>query len=138
MGFNFYNFEYPNGGTLKVDFSYYPSERAERGLSWRGLHVDSLYDITLNKLQTITQSPRAKDYVDLFFISKKVNLNIDKLRLDAAIKFGIRTDAIHLARQFLRAVEFRDYPKMLVPFDRNDMETFFLTLAKNLKKDILK
>lgn len=138
LGFNFYNFDYPNGETLKVDFSYYPSERAERGLLWRGLSVDSLYDITLNKLQTITQSPRGKDYVDLFFISKKTPLNIDKLRLDAAIKFGIRTDAIHLARQFLRVVEFRDHPKILVPFDRNEMESFFLTLAKDLKKDILK
>lgn len=138
LGFNFYDFEYPNGETLKVDFSYYPSERVERGILWRGLGVDSLYDITLNKLQTITQSPRAKDYVDLFFISKKISFNINKLRLDAAIKFGIRTDAIHLARQFLRAVEFRDYPKMLVLFDRDEMEHFFLTLAKDLKKDILK
>lgn len=138
LGFNFYDFVYPNGETLKVDFSYYPSERVERGLLWRGLRVDSLYDITLNKLETITQSPRDKDYVDLFFISKKIPLDIDKLRLDAAIKFGIRTDTIHLARQFLRVVEFRDYPKMLIPFDRNDMETFFLTLAKGLKKDILK
>ena len=138
LGFNFYDFEYPNGETLKVDFSYYPSERVEQGILWRGLWVDSLYDITLNKLQTITQSPRAKDYIDLFFISKKVTLNLDKLRLDAAIKFGIRTDAIHLARQFLRATEFSDYPKMLVPFDRNEMEQFFLTLAKDLKKNILK
>jgi hypothetical protein len=138
LGFNFYNFDYPNGETLKVDFSYYPSERAERGKLWRGLTIDSLYDITLNKLQTITQSPRAKDYVDLFFISKKAPFDLEKLRLDTAIKFGIRTDAIHLARQFLKVVEFIDYPKMLVPFNRNDMETFFLTLAKDLKKDILK
>lgn len=31
-----------------------------------------------------------------------------------------------------------DFPKMLVPFDRKDMENFFLNLAKSLKKEIFK
>ncbi len=32
LGFNFYNFKYPTGDTLKVDFSYFPSERVEKGV----------------------------------------------------------------------------------------------------------
>ena len=138
LGFHFYNFAYPNKETLKVDFSYYPSERAEKSLLWRRLQIDSLYDITLNKWQTISGTPRAKDYVDFFYISKKVNLDINKIRTDAAIKFGIHIDTIHLSRQFLRVVEFKDYPKMLVPFDPKEMEEFFLSLAKGLEKEIFK
>lgn len=138
LGFNFYDFEYPSGDRLKVDFSYYPSERAEKGLLWHGLQIDSLYDITLNKWQTISGNPRAKDYIDFFYISKKMDLDINKIRGDAAIKFGIHIDIIHLARQFLRVVEFKDYSKMLVLFNPKDMETFFLDLAKSLEKDIFK
>ncbi len=138
LGFNFYNFKYPNKETLKVDFSYYPSERVEVGVKWHGLEIDSLYDIALNKLQTISASPRAKDYVDLFYISKNIDLDFKKLRQDAAMKFEIRIDTIHLARQFLRVIEFKDYPRMYVPFNLNEMENFFLNLAKNLEKEIFK
>lgn len=136
MGFNFYTLKYPNKDILKVDFSYYPPERAERGILWKGLTIDSLYDITLNKFQTIAGNPRAKDYVDIFFISKNTDFDLDKISADSAIKFGIRTDPIHLARQFLKVSEFKNYPKMLVPFNRKGMEDFFLKLAKELEKEI--
>lgn len=86
LGFNFYTLTFSNGDRLKVDFSYFPSERIERGIIWHGLHIDT----------------------------------------------------IHLARQFLRVVEFEDLPNMLVPFDRKDMDDFFLKLAKSLEKDIFK
>jgi predicted nucleotidyltransferase component of viral defense system len=42
LGFHFYEFKYPNGEILKVDFSFYPSERVESGLIWRGLKIDSI------------------------------------------------------------------------------------------------
>jgi len=138
LGFNFYNLEYPDDETLKIDFSYYPSERVENGILWKGLHIDSLYDICLNKYETIVQSPRAKDYVDLFFISKDIDLDFKKIRRDAAIKFGIQSDVIHIAKQFLKVVEFKDVPKMLVSFDRKEMEDFFLQQAKELGRQIFK
>jgi len=138
LGFNFYDIEYPNGDKLKVDFSYYPSERAEKGKNWRGLKIDSLYDITLNKYQTISGSPRGKDYVDMFFINKKNKLDFKTIAKDSAIKFGIRSGFIHVAKQFLKVVEFTDHPRILVPFNRKEMEDFFLKQAKELEKDIFK
>ena len=138
FGFNFYDFEYPNKDVLKVDFSYFPSERVEKGITWKGLDIDSLYDIALNKWQTVSGNPRAKDYIDLFYISKEMDLDFDKIRKDSAIKFEIRSDLIHMVRQFLRVIEFKDYPKMLVPFNRREMEKFFLEEAKKLGKQILK
>lgn len=138
LGFYFFDFTYSNGDILKVDFSYYPSERAEPWKIWKGLHIDSLYDITLNKFETILGSPRVKDYVDLFFISKVTKLNISRLRKDARIKFGIGTENIHIVRQFLRSVEFEDFPKMHVPFDRKKMDKFFEKLADDFEKKIFK
>lgn len=138
LGFHFFSFVFAKNELLKVDFSYFPSPRIEKGINWRGLQIDSLYDIAINKFQTITSSPRAKDYIDLYFILKKEGLKIEKIRQDAALKFGIHVDTLHLARQFLRLVEFTECPKMLVPFKRREMEEFFLGLAKGLKKEIFR
>ncbi|MFH1536299.1 MAG: nucleotidyl transferase AbiEii/AbiGii toxin family protein [Patescibacteria group bacterium] len=138
LGFNFYTLTFGNGDRLKVDFSYFPSERIEKGLVWHGLQIDSLYDIAVNKLNTIGSSPRGRDYFDLYMILQKNNWPIEKIRKDAAIKHGIHIDTIHLARQFLRVIEFEDTPKLLVPFNRKTMEDFFLKLAKSLEGEIFK
>lgn len=136
LGFNFYTLTFGNGDKLKVDFSYFPSERIERGVVWQGLQIDSLYDIAVNKFHTIGSSPRGRDYVDLYMILQKESWPIEKIRKDAAIKHGIHIETVNLARQFLRVVEFKDLPKMLVPFNQRAMEEFFLKLARSLKKQI--
>ena len=136
LGFYFFNFIFPNGEILKVDFSYFPSLRIKKGLIWKGLSIDSLYDIAVNKYQTIISAPRAKDYIDLYFIVQKTKWSIQRLREDAVNKFGVSTDPINISRQFLRVVEFTDYPKILLPFNQKQMEEFFLKLAKSLEGEI--
>ncbi len=136
FGFHFYQLTYPDGHSLKIDFSFFPSPRIDPGLTWRGLTIDSLYDIAVNKFQTISGSPRLKDYVDLYLILKENRWDIEKLRRDAGVKFGIHVDDIHLARQFLRVNEFTDPPKMLKSFNKQDMEVFFVKLAKSLESEI--
>lgn len=138
FGFNFFILTFGNGDKLKVDFCYFPSERIERGLIWQGLQIDNLYDIAVNKFHTIGTSPRGRDYVDLYMILQKNNWSIKKIRKDSVVKHGIHIDTIQLSRQFLRVVEFEDLPKLLVPFDKKDMEEFFLQQAKKLKGEILK
>lgn len=70
LGFNFFTLTFSNRDKLKIDFNYFPSERIERGHVWKGLQIDSLYDIAVNKLETIDLSPRGKDYVDLLYSSE--------------------------------------------------------------------
>lgn len=138
FGFNFFTLEYKNGDKLKVDFSYFPSERIQPEIVWNGLQIDSMYDIAVNKFHTIVTSPRGRDYVDLYLILKKEDWPIEKLRKDAAIKHGIRQETLHVGRQLLRSVEFSDLPEMLIPFDRKKMDEFFIKLAKSLEADIFK
>lgn len=138
FGFNFYTLTFGDGDRLKIDFSYFPSERIEKGLVWQGLQIDSLYDIAVNKLNAIGSSPRGRDYIDLYMILQNNDWPIAKIRQDAVVKHGIHIDTIHLARQFLRVVEFKDLPKMLIPFDKKKMEDFFLKLAKSLEGEIFK
>ena len=136
LGFNFFILTFRDGNKLKVDFCYFPSERIERGTVWQGLQVDSLYDIAVNKFNTIATSPRGRDYVDLYMILQKNNWPIERIRKDSVAKHGISRDDIHLSRQFLRVVEFEDLPKLLVPFNKKVMYDFYLSLAKQLEDKI--
>lgn len=122
---------------LKVDFNYYPLPRIAKGKKFKQLDIDSLYDIAANKVHTIFMKPRSRDYVDLYFILKQDNFSLDKLILDAKAKFDWHIDKMNLASQFARVVDFQnDFPKVLVPFDKNKMEDFFLKLAKSLESEI--
>jgi len=123
---------------LKVDFNYYPFPRIEKGRKWKGLEIDSLLDITVNKLHTISTKARERDFVDLYFILKNENWNLKELIILAKSKFDWHIDPIQLGQTFTQVVALKDVPKMLVPFDREDMERCFLKEAKKLAKDIFK
>jgi len=137
LGLHTYALFLPNR-ELKVDFNYYPFKRINKSSHWKKLEIDSLEDITANKIQTISTKARERDFVDLYFIYKKKRFDLKKMIILAKTKFDWHIDPIQLGKAFMQVIDLHDVPQMLVPFDRNDMERFFLTLAKDLKKDILK
>lgn len=138
LGLVSYKLVYKGGEELKVDFSYYPFPRIEKGTKYKNLEVDSVYDIAANKLHTLFMKPRGRDYIDLYFIMTQKDYSLKKLILDAKAKFDWDIDRVNLASQFLRVKEFVDFPQMLVPFERKKMEDFFLKLAKSLEREIFK
>jgi hypothetical protein len=48
-------------------------------------------------------------------------------------KLNEKIDPLQLAKNFLKATEYTDFPKMLVAFDDNKMFQFYEDLAKSLK-----
>jgi len=137
LGLHTYTLFLP-GRELKVDFNYYPFKRIDKSARWNGLEIDSLEDITANKIHTVSTKARERDFVDLYFIYKKKKFDIKRMIILAKTKFDWHIDPIQLGKTFVQVVDLRDVPKMLVPFDRNDMEKFFLAQAKLLGKDIFK
>jgi len=140
LGLFSYILTYTDNRKLKVDFNYYPFLRIEKGKKLGNLEIDSLIDIATNKVHTLFMKPRTRDYIDLFFIFKNEKMDLNQLILLAKAKFDWDIDKMNLANQFIRVkdIQKEDFPKVLVPFNISEMETFFLTLAKDLKKDILK
>lgn len=129
---------YPDGEELKVDFNYYPFPLIEKGVNFKNIRVNSLYDIAVDKVHTLFMKPRTRDYLDLYFIMKTKDYPLDKLILDAKAKFDWDIDRVNLGSQFSRVRDLKDedFPKMLKPFKRKEMENFFLKLAKSLEKEI--
>ncbi len=138
LGLYSYKLLYDDGEELKVDFNYYPFPRIEKGIKFNKLEVDSIYDIAVNKVHTLFMKPRTRDYIDIYFILKKEEYPVYKLLLDAKAKFDWDIDPVTLASQFTKVQDLmeQEFPNMLVPFDRSEMEKFFLSEAKKLSSSI--
>src|SRR3989338_2980895 len=133
LGLISYHLTYKDGQKLKVDFNYYPFPRIERGLKFGNLSIDSLIDIATNKIHTLFMKPRTRDFIDLYFIFQNKEMDVYTFILLAKAKFDWDIDKMNLDNQFIRVKDIKkeDYPKTLIPFNLDDMESFFLTLAKD-------
>jgi len=123
---------------LKVDFNYYPFPRIEKGLKYKRISVDSLYDIAVNKIHTISMKARARDFIDIYFVIKEKRYTLEKLLIGAKAKFDWHIDPIQLGTQLIKAAEVKDYPRMLKQVDHQEWKRFFVEEAKKLKKEIFK
>ena|SRR3989344_5620344 len=124
--------------SLKLIFNEYDFPQLERGFLWDGLWVDSLFDITVNKLYTILSRTRARDFVNLYFCLSAVGTDIDTVLARIPDKFTVSYEEISIGDHLTAVVDAIDYPTMLVPFDRQRMIDFFLAEAKKLEHKIFK
>lgn len=122
---------------IKTEFTYFPFPRIEKKNKIGELFVDSLLDIAVNKIFTIFQKPRSRDFIDLYFILQKEKWNLEDLTKQAQIKFDHYIDPLQLGAQFLKSKESKDYPRMLIKIDENVWQNFFVEEAKKLESKIL-
>lgn len=118
---------------IKTEFTYYPFTRVQNGLKVGSLQIDSLWDIAVNKVFTIFQKPRSRDFIDLYCIlQNNEDWRIADLIKDAQIKFGNYIDPLQLAAQCQKADSLLDYPTMLIDLPKESWINFFLSLSKEL------
>lgn len=122
---------------IKTEFTYFPFERLEEGTWEEKLRVDSVLDIAVNKLFTIYQKPRARDFIDLFFIIKDKNYKIQDLIAKMKLKFDWPIDFLNLGSQMLRAKDLKDYPRIIKELDEKELTDFFINEAKKFGKDVI-
>ena len=117
---------------LKLEFTYFPFPQIETPQTKDGVKVDSVLDIATNKLFTIYQNPRSRDFMDLYMICRKYEYTIEGLIEKAKIKFDWHVDPIKLGSQFLLVEELKDYPRLMVALDHREWQDFFIAEAKKL------
>lgn len=120
--------------TLKTEFSWFVGTPIEKGIRYGGLRVDGALDIAVNKVFTVYQRPRARDYVDLYFLIPMFPLL--KLLDLARAKFDWHIDVLQLGTRF-NDPDLSDYPRMLKKLAPQTVRKYFRTLALQLEKDIL-
>jgi len=126
-----------DGDIIKTEFTYFPFLRIEKKNKIGDLFVDSLLDIAVNKVFTIYQKPRSRDFIDLYLIIQTKKFNIIDLIKKAKIKFDWHIDPLQLASQFLQAKEVRDFPRMIEKLSPAVWQAFFEEESKKLKGQIL-
>jgi len=138
LGLHTFQLTFPNETILKVDFSYYPYPRIEKGTQYLNISVDSLLDVAVNKIHTIATSKksRARDFIDIFFILKKEPYVIGDLIMKAKAKFDWHIDRIHIGNRLADAANATDFPRMLKPIDHSEWKNFFVAEAAKLKDEI--
>lgn len=132
---NLFFLHYPTE-TLKTEFTYFPFSRIDHGIIRYGISIDSLLDIAVNKLFTIYQRTKARDYIDLYAICKKEKYAIPDLLNKAKIKFDWHIDPLQLGSQFLKAKEAEDIPRLIKKISDREWQEFFLREAKKMEKQI--
>lgn len=119
--------------SIKTEFTYFPFTRIDLKQKFGKLSVDSLLDIAVNKVFTIYQKPRSRDFIDLFCIlQEKKDWIIDDLAKKAQVKFDNFIDPLQLAAQFVKCQELKDYPTMIKKIDEKEWQSFFMNEAKKL------
>lgn len=134
---NLFFLHFADEKVLKTEFTYFPFPRIEAGESQYGVSVDSLTDIAVNKLFTIYQQTRARDFIDLYFICREQIWDVADLTRKAKAKFDWHIDPLQLGTQFAKATEAKDYPRMIKKTQPDEWQEFFLAEAKKLKPDVL-
>ena len=120
----------PKNIKLKIDLNYYPYPHIEPTMSWHGLFVDSIADIAVNKVLTITQRTTSKDYVDLYFLLK--NYTFWDLMPAVKHKFGMEIDPFYLTSVLAQVETLDTLPIMKKKLTLETLKKFFLTEAKKL------
>lgn len=124
---------------LKTEFTYFPFEHIEKLAKKGNIYIDSVIDIAVNKVFTIYQTPRARDFIDLYCIFKKYkSLSLQKLLKMARAKFDSVIDPIQLGTQLLQAQNMQDLPRMFQKIEHQNWRAFFLNEAKNISDSIFK
>jgi predicted nucleotidyltransferase component of viral defense system len=118
---------------IKTEFTYFPFTRIESKKKFGDLYIDSLIDIAVNKLFTIYQKPRSRDFIDLYCIlAVEPSWTIDVLMEKARVKFDTHIDPLQLSSQFVKVDVLKDYPNMLKKIDEKEWQGFFKKEAKRL------
>lgn len=115
---------------LKTEFTYFPFDPIQEPISMNGIKVESLRDIAVNKVFTIYQKPRMRDFVDLYYIFQKEKWPLAALLKSAREKFDASIDPLQWGSQLLKVKTLKDLPRMIGRFDWNAMEEYFLEESK--------
>lgn len=128
-------FNFPNSVKLKVDFGYYPYKRVETERTHQGFAIDSLLDIAINKLSTINQRTKIKDFVDLYYLLDK--FTIWDLIEGVRVKFKKEIDYWLLSSDLSIVEDFTALPRMIKPLTLEQLKKYFHDISLKLARKVV-
>jgi predicted nucleotidyltransferase component of viral defense system len=131
--------QHANDQPLKVEFTTYPFQRCEESPVIEGITIDSLKDILVNKIMSVTDRRDSKDYVDLFYGFKNwPGINLGELLQTTERKFGIKGVGHIIRGRFLEELPALGTLMMRAELDYEAVARFLKDQALSLVSDDLK
>jgi predicted nucleotidyltransferase component of viral defense system len=119
----------------RIDFAYYPFDPIGRRTSWRGIVVESLLDMTVNKVQAILTRQQPRDFVDLYFLLREgPERRLDRLLDLARAKFDVGAHPMGLAARLLLVHDVRELPNMIRQVKIQELVAFFEARVQELTR----
>ncbi len=128
-------FTFHTKSLLKVEFTKYPFIRLDTFLEKDGIHIDSLLDISVNKLFALFDRNEPKDFVDLFFILQQIPLN--ELVFGVKKKFDMTISPLTLGSELLKVRHLELFPRMKILVTKQELVSFFEELVYKIGKDVV-
>lgn len=122
---------------LKIEFTYYPFVQIGEGQDISGLKIDSLEDLSANKIMALFDRIEAKDFVDIYFIIQKAGISLEKILASVNKKFQFSFEPLTLGSEFAKVRTIKELPRMKEPLSLDELKKFFEGLAMDLKPNIL-
>lgn len=116
---------------LKIDFVKEQPVHFGRIKKIQNIRLDSIENIGSNKMTAIFGRTEAKDFIDLYFIIQKKLFTFEKLFQDAKRK-DLGLSEFYFAHMMLQVNKLKDFPEMLVAFDKEKMIRYFVNQANKL------
>jgi predicted nucleotidyltransferase component of viral defense system len=117
----------------RIDFAYYPFDPVGNRTRWRGLAMESLEDMTVNKLQAVLTRNQPRDFVDLYFLLREGPIrDLNALLGLVRAKFDVGHHPLGLAARLLLVREIRELPRMLRRVTLAELVAFFEERAREL------
>jgi len=123
----------PTAMVGRVDFAFYPFDPVGRRAKWRGLRVESLEDMTVNKVQAVLTREQPRDFVDLYFLLQEGPLrDLGEILALLRAKFDAGPHPMGLAARLLLVREMRQLPRMIRRVTHRQLVVFFEQRAREL------
>jgi predicted nucleotidyltransferase component of viral defense system len=117
----------------RIDFAYYPFDPIGRRTRWRSLVVESLVDMTVNKVQAVLTRQQPRDLVDLYFLLREgPERDLGRLLDLVRVKFDVGAHPMGLAARLLLVHDVRELPRMIRAVEIPELVAFFETRAREL------
>lgn len=123
-------------GELKVEFTYYPFAQIGKGQDINGLQIDSLEDMSANKLMALFDRIEPKDFVDIYFIIEKANIPLEQILGNTNKKFQFSFEPLTLGSEFAKVRAIKELPRMREKLSVEELKKFYERLAANLQRNI--
>ena len=101
----------------------------------KGVFVDSIENIAVNKLLAIFGRTDAKDFIDFYFLLKEKKFNFSDI-FDKAKKKDTGLSEFYLASMLGEVENLNVFPRVLKTYNKQEFNKFFSELSKQLFEKI--